>query len=359
MLFSLLSLALAAPVEGRVTVRGASAPDARIEVIDSEGLRTATVAYTDRKGRFSLDAQPGTTLRVSRVVRTEDGHRRTLLALAVPLDEAQRIELDHIDIGAGATRLTRPRALDARDALRSVSKSYRQLHQTCDAILGAEERSVARDVATEQAADLAIGFGTGFEGCALRRFGETSSAEVAERATHNLDAAAGPGGQPLWAGLASAAFAEWSLDHNDPTRARRAAGAAVTRLGGLTSSRAGTQVGEAARPLLARAYEVEAEAAMIEQDPGGAVAKFYQALRVYKQTGDVGGMGRSELGIARAELARGRREQAQEHLIEAQSLPLSGQHTTLFSQVQAALATAPGPVEPAVDEEDEAATPAE
>src|SRR5690606_12144238 len=74
-LITLLSLALAAPVSGRVTLQGVGVMDARVEVIDATGQRTSVATYTDRKGRFALDASEGSTLAVRRVVRDETGLR--------------------------------------------------------------------------------------------------------------------------------------------------------------------------------------------------------------------------------------------------------------------------------------------
>ncbi len=339
MLIWLLATALAAPTEGRVTLDRRPVPDAQVVAYGADGVPVGSSVYTDRNGRFTLDVPDDGAVHVERWVRLEGGAR--MLALAdVVADDASRIALDRMDVGGGSVRLMGGHLDRAGDVMKGVRKRYADVQQACEAVLDVEDRTVAREAATAHAVALAIGYGTGFEGCALRRFGETSSVEVAERTTHNLDAAAGPGGQPLWAGLASVGFADWAMRHGEYARARRAAGAAVTRLGGLTSSQGGTPVAEAARMPLARAYEIDGDAAMAEQDPPGAVSKYYQALRVYKQTGDVGGMGRSELGIARSELARGRLDEASEHLAEALNLPLSATHRAMLAEAQETLAAA-------------------
>ncbi len=367
MLIWLFATALAAPMDGRVTLDRRPVPDAQVVAYGADGIPVGSSAYTDRNGRFSLDVPADGAVHVERWVRLEGGTR--MLALAdVHADDASRIALDRMDVGGGAVRLMGGQLDRAGDVMKGVRKRYSDVQEACKAVLDVDDRTVAREAATAHAAALAIGYGTGFEGCALRRFGETSSVEVAERTTHNLDAAAGPGGQPLWAGLASVGFADWAMRHGEHARARRAAGAAVTRLGGLTSSQGGTPVAEAARIPLARAYEIDGDAAMAEQDPPGAVSKYYQALRVYKQTGDVGGMGRSELGIARSELARGRLDEAAEHLAEALNLPLSATHRAMLAEAQETLTVAqleraaevempPPPSSPTAVEEGESPTP--
>ncbi|MGK0344392.1 MAG: hypothetical protein ACI855_000456 [Myxococcota bacterium] len=336
MLIWLLATALAAPISGRVTLDRRPVPDAQVVAYGANGVPAGIAAYTDRDGRFTVEVPEDGAVHVERWVRFDGGAR--MLALAdVHGDDASRIALDRMDVGGGAVRLMGGRLDRAGDVMKGVRKRYAALTEACEAVLDVDDRAVAREQATVHAAALSIGYGTGFEGCALRRFGETSSVEVAERTTHNLDAAAGPGGQPLWAGLASVGFAEWALRNGEYARARRAAGAAVTRLGGLTSSQGGTPVAEAARIPLARAYEIDGDAAMAEQDPPGAVSKYYQALRVYKQIGDVGGMGRSELGIARSELARGRLGEAAEHLAEALNLPLTATHRAMLAEAESTL----------------------
>lgn len=367
MLIWLLATALAAPVDGRVTLDRRPVPDAQVVPYGADGVPVAPGVYTDRNGRFSVDVPDDGAVHVERWIRLEGGTRMRVLA-DVHAEDASRIALDRVDVGGGPVRLMGGQLDRAGDVMKGVRKRYSDVQEACAAVLDVDDRAVARDAATAHAAALAIGFGTGFEGCALRRFGETSSVEVAERTTHNLDAAAGPGGQPLWAGLASVGFADWALRHGDNARARRAAGAAVTRLGGLTSSQGGTPVAEAARIPLARAYEIDGDAAMAEQDAPGAVSKYYQALRVYKQTGDVGGMGRSELGIARSELARGRLDEAAEHLDEALNLPLSATHRAMLLEAQqtlvhaqaeraAAAELAPAPTEVEAPDEAESAAP--
>lgn len=318
-----LAAALATTVDGKVTAPGGPVVDAAIRTIGVDGIPSAPIAYTDRKGRFSAEVPEGHEVFATRPFRLPFGNRVVLSSEPVPAEDAGRLRMTEADTGAGPGRLQGRVEGEVKGQVKTVRKRYSDIREACSAVLDATDRAAAREAGTEHAAALMIAQGGGFEGCVDQRFFRAEEVEVSERYTFHVDAAGGAVDQRLWNGYASLSFARWTSENALPGRAQRAAGVATQRLGGIIGTRSHTGEGSSARPLLAEAYEIEAESAMLLGDNGAAVSKFHQALRVYRQLGDVRGMGRAEIGIARAESRRGRVDKTVEHAQEALHLDLA------------------------------------
>jgi hypothetical protein len=305
-----------------VTLRGVAVPDAEVRLYDPAGRLVAGPFVTDPRGEVVIDGTitGARTVHVRRVFRFQDGDRPLFVAELPASPALQDVDLASIDTGSGPIRAT-PRAVaEARDLLKLLKKRRVDIEAACRATLDVASVEEARAGAEAQIGPLMIGGGSGFEACVARAWATAPDVGRAEQITHYVDAVGGRTSERLWNGLASAGFAEWSFEHGQFMRAQRASGAATERLAGVIGSDAGHGDGEAARPLLARSYLIEAHSAMIQGDVPAAVSKYHQAMRVYKQVGNPTRILEAKIGIARAEIARGRRDAAREQLVDADPL---------------------------------------